>query len=231
MTTDRCNLSCVMCPFNGPGAPRKTETLDPKLVFKFMREIPRGQELWFAGTGEFFMDPHALNHLQLASHLGHEPRVLTNGQRMAPSLIDAVLESGVRQIRFSVDAIDPQSYAHIRRGGSFEDILRTCMYVRSRKPAYPGLRVEVNNTLFKDTIARQSEFVRFWRGKVDQVNFNAEYYDIFNFRNLFFTPGTRVGCQLSLYLLPSGRLSPCCAVNVYQHYNSLGVRCDAEKRQ
>jgi hypothetical protein len=219
-STEVCDISCVMCHFNGPLAPRKSATLAPDEALAFMTAIPKGR-LWFAATGEFLMDPNALVHLRNAVECGHEPCILSNGQLFTKELIDEILTIGVRMIRFSVDAYDPETYRKIRRGGELAKIVSACHYLRSRKKDYPELRVEVNNVLFRKTFGEQDRFVAFWRGLVDAVNFNAEYYNTFQFRNLFFDPGERVDCHLQLYLLPTGQMAPCCAVMVHQHTHNL----------
>lgn len=220
-TTEVCNISCSMCHFNGPRAVRKAGTTTLDQVKKYLAEIPPGQEVSFAGTGEFFMDPNALTYLRLAIESGHQPHILTNGQLLTPELIDQILETGVRFIRISVDAIDEDHYRKVRQGGELSVILAACDYLRQQKEKYPDLRVEVNNTLFLNTVNRQDEFIEFWRGRVDGVNFNAEYYDIFKFRNKFYEPQERNDCDLSVYLLPTGQMAPCCAMMVYQHYNNV----------
>jgi sulfatase maturation enzyme AslB (radical SAM superfamily) len=171
----------------------------------------------FAATGEFFMDPHALDHLRAAVELGHQPSILTNGLLLTPALIDEILRIGVRFVAISVDAIDHDQYRRIRRGGDFQLILDACAHLRSRKSDYPDIRVEINNVLFKATHHRQQEYVDFWRGKVDAVSFNAEYYDTFKFRNTIYDRGERVDCQIRAFLMPTGRITPCCAMTVYQH--------------
>jgi len=216
-TTEVCNISCVMCHFNGPHAIRKAGTLDPADVHLFLSQLPPGQHVPFASTGEFFMDPHALGHLRAAVEFGHQPSVLTNGLLLTPPLIDEILGIGVRFIAISVDAIDHDQYSRIRRGGDFQAILDACSYLRSKKAEYPDIRVEINNVLFKATFHRQQEYIDFWRGKVDGVSFNAEYHDTFKFRNTLFDRGERVDCQIRAFLLPSGKISPCCAMTVYQH--------------
>ena len=219
-STEVCDISCVMCHFNGPLAPRKSATLAPEEALAFMTAIPKGR-LWFAATGEFFMDPNALVHLRNAVKYGHEPCILSNGQSFTKELIDEILAIGVRMIRFSVDAYDPETYRKIRRGGELAKIVSACHYLRSRKKEHPELRVEVNNVLFRKTFGEQERFLAFWHGLVDAVNFNAEYYNTFQFRNLFFDPGERVDCHLQLYLLPTGQMAPCCAVMVHQHTHNL----------
>lgn len=216
-TTEVCNLSCVMCHFNGPNAVKKAETLSPEYVRKALREIPSGQEVWFAATGEFFIDPHALDHVSYASSLGLKPCVLSHGQLYTHELIDAVIDAGVRMFRISCDSVDPHQYAKIRRGGTLQNILDAVSYLRSKKSDLSDLRVEINCTIFASTMRKRDEMIRFWQGKVDQVNFNAEYYDIFRFRNIFFQPQERDDCRIQTYVLPSGKIAPCCAVMVYAH--------------
>src|SRR5690349_11989493 len=87
-TTEVCNLSCVFCHFNGPHAVKKDKQLSPELVAEALRELPRGSEIHFAATGEFFMDPHALHHLHEAIRLGLSPLVLTHGQLFSKELLD-----------------------------------------------------------------------------------------------------------------------------------------------
>jgi MoaA/NifB/PqqE/SkfB family radical SAM enzyme len=216
-TTERCELSCVMCHFNGPNATKKAATLSPELVEKGLRQLQPGFAVWFAATGDFFMDPNALTYLRKTSELGLNPCVLTHGQSLTPALMDAILDVGVRTLRLSVDAIDPHQYAKIRRGGSLDKILAACAYLRDKKETIADLRVDINCLLFKNTKEKQKEIEDFWRGKVDAVYFHAEYYDTFRFRNMFFTPKERVDCKMQLYVLPSGYITPCCAMMVYAH--------------
>jgi len=69
-TTEVCNLSCVMCHFNGPTAAKLQGTLTVDEVRKFLNSVPAGQ-IWFASTGDFLMDPNALAHLRSAVACGH----------------------------------------------------------------------------------------------------------------------------------------------------------------
>lgn len=219
-STEVCNITCVMCHFNGPWAPRKQGVLTVDEVKTYLEQIPRGP-VWFAGTGEFFMDPNALTHLRNAVALGHQPCILTNGLLLTPALMDEILDLGVRSFHISVDEIAPEKYRKIRIGGDLQIILDSCAYLRARKTKYPDLHVGINVTLFRKTFLRQQEFIDYWRGKVDQVNFNAEYYDIFKFRNTFFEAEQRCDCHLKVYLLPTGQMAPCCAMTVYQHHHQV----------
>lgn len=216
-TTEVCELSCVFCHFNGPNATKKAKTLAPELVDKALREMPPGQLVNFAATGDFFQDPQALDHLRRSREGGHPVCVLSHGQSMPPERLETLLALGVREFRFSVDHIEPRAYAKIRRGGDLDTVLATIAHLRQRKAEISDIKVEVNCILIGDTRARMAEFAEFWSTRVDAVNFHAEYYDTLKFRNVFYVPERRNDCHIQLYVLPSGYITPCCAMMVRSH--------------
>jgi Radical SAM superfamily len=218
MTTELCHLSCVMCHFNGPKAARHgAETLDSSIVDKVLRSRPQREKIWFVSTGEFFSDPNALSYLRRASDLGLSPRVITHGQLLAPAFIDQVLAAGVKEILLSVDSIDADQYAKIRRGGCLDVILDACRYLQERKHAGAEVTVGVSIICFPANKHGKDEVIAFWRERVDYVQFVSEYYDVFRLRRLFFIPERRTDCSLELIPLPSGRVAPCCAIAIYSH--------------
>ena len=216
-TTEKCELSCVFCHFNGPNATKKAEALDPALVEKGLRQVPIGQKVHFAATGDFFQDPHAHDHLRTSIELGHPVNILSHGQSMPPARLEEMLAMGVREFRFSVDHIEPRQYAKIRRGGDLERVLATIDYLRGRKQQIPDISVEINCILIGDAKERLQEFADFWSSRVDAAHFHAEYYDVLKFRNLFYIPDKRNDCHIQLYVLPSGQITPCCAMMVQAH--------------
>lgn len=216
-TTEVCELSCVFCHFNGPQATKKAKTLAPELVQKALREVPAGKVVNFAATGDFFQDPHAVDHLRRSIELGHPVEVLSHGQSMPADRLETLLALGVRRFRFSVDHIEPRAYAKIRRGGELDRVLEAIDHLKSRKRDLADIQVEVNCILIGDARARMQDFVDFWSTRVDAVNFHAEYYDTLKFRNVFYVPEKRNDCHIQLYVLPSGYITPCCAMMVRSH--------------
>ena len=102
-TTESCNLSCVFCHFNGPKAVKKARSLTTDQVKSVLDQVPRGEEIWIAATGELFMDEHALDHLRTAVALGHKVAILSHGQMFTSELLNEILEIGVRTIRMSAE--------------------------------------------------------------------------------------------------------------------------------
>jgi MoaA/NifB/PqqE/SkfB family radical SAM enzyme len=217
MTTELCHLSCVMCYFNGPKARRGTTTLDPDLVLKVLSSRPKNEKILFVATGEFFSDPNALLYIRMASELGLWPRVITHGQLLTPEFIDRILAAGLKELLISVDSIDKNQYAKIRRGGTLDVILNACAYFKQKKMADTDLRLGITVICFPKSNHSREEVVDFWRERVDYIQFVSEYYDVFQLRRLFFLPDRRVNCSLKLIPLPSGYVAPCCAIAIYSH--------------
>jgi hypothetical protein len=218
MTTELCHLSCAMCHFNGPKAARRgSDILDPGIVEKVLKTRPKGEKIWFVSTGEFFSDPNALSHLRTASDLGLSPRVITHGQLLVPELIDQILAAGVKEILLSVDSIDHEQYARVRRGGRLDVILNACRDLQERKCSGADVTVGVTVICFPASKHSKQDVIAFWRERVDYVQFVSEYFDVFRLRRLFFMPERRTDCGLELIPLPSGRVAPCCAVAIYSH--------------
>jgi hypothetical protein len=216
-TTEVCNPSCVMCHFNGPKALKKGRILSPITDERILDQIPAGEEVWFAATGEFFVDPDALHHLRAAVSRGFRVGVLSHGQFYDDKLLDKMLEIGVEIFRMSADSIDAAQFRKIRRGGELSKIVEACAYLKSKKHLFPDIRVEITCTLFSNTFGRQREFEKFWSDKVDRLLFNAEYYNQLKFRNILHQPRRRVNCEIKTYIVPSGHIAPCCAIMVNQH--------------
>lgn len=221
-----CNLECVFCHFNGPLATKTTESLAPALVRKAMDELAPGTVLPLAATGEFFMNPNAVDYVEYAISRGLVPDVLSNGTLYTPELLDRLLTVGLRLFRISCDSIEPMEYAKIRRGGELQKVIDAVTYLRARKSDYPDIRVYVQCTLLSTTEKKREAMLEFWSGKADQVLFNAEYYDTFRFRNLRYNPTKRVDCSLQTYVMPSGKIAPCCAIMVWEHDNDASFLPD-----
>lgn len=218
MTTEFCHLSCVMCHFNGPKAGRRgAVTLDPDIVIDVLKHRPKGAPFWFVATGEFFSDPNALRYIRTASELGLSPGAITHGQLLVPELIDEVLDAGLKRLLISVDSIDADQYAKIRRGGSLDVILNAFSHLRDARRAGRDITFGVSTICFTKQRHSRQEVIEFWRDKIDFLQFVSEYYDVFHLRRLFTMPERRTNCRLELIPLPTGKVAPCCAIAIYAH--------------
>jgi MoaA/NifB/PqqE/SkfB family radical SAM enzyme len=163
-TTNRCNLLCTTCP-------RTFEDLEPpadmswELFTSIVDQFPRLARVVLHGVGEPMMVralPRMIRHLK---DRGVYVLFNTNGtlltQRAGRELIDA----GLDELRISLDAATPKSFALVRGRDMFARILGN---VR----AFTALQSELKCTLprvslwltgLKETIAELPAFVRLAR--------------------------------------------------------------------
>ncbi|MFW5794732.1 MAG: radical SAM protein [Candidatus Woesearchaeota archaeon] len=114
--TDICNHRCDYCFHGGEGfdSSRVKEVLSEEqysLLFTEMSGLGI-KFLSISGGGEPFADKRTPNILRRAHYAGLETRVVTNGNFLSHKAKKELMKS--REIRFSIDAINPRTYSDIR---------------------------------------------------------------------------------------------------------------------
>jgi len=121
--TNRCNLSCVMCP-NKEFKKDELGFMD----FSFYRKIidqaqGRVYDINLHHRGESTLHPGLIDMIEYAKALDFSVKLHTNGttltEKMAQNLIDARLDL----ISFSFDGYTPDVYEKVRVGAKFEETL------------------------------------------------------------------------------------------------------------
>jgi MoaA/NifB/PqqE/SkfB family radical SAM enzyme len=163
-TTNRCNLLCTTCP-------RTFEDLEPaadmswELFTSIVDQFPRIARVVLHGVGEPMMVRALPRMIRYLKERGVYVLFNTNGtlltQRAGRELIDARLD----ELRISLDAATPQTFALVRGRDLFARILRN---VRAFTALQSELqcatpRVSLWLTGLKETIAELPAFVRLAR--------------------------------------------------------------------
>lgn len=121
--TDICNQGCSYCFHggNGYGRERKaTELLTPENYSTLFREfstlgIP---SISISGGGEPFARKDTSSIIDIAADSGISVRVVTNGNLVnSRDIYDSLLRC--QEVRFSIDTINPETYAEIRNVSSY----------------------------------------------------------------------------------------------------------------
>lgn len=170
--TEVCNLACVHCPHptfkesQHYGARYLEPELSAKLVDE-IREHGRGitQYIRYTSDGEPLVHPQAYDILQYAvQQSGTFVTLTTNGTIMNEKRTMKLLASGIHMIDISIDAVRPETYAKIRRGGELEvtrsNVLNLIRWVR--KSGSPT-KVVVSFVQQPDNVSEAAEFESFWR--------------------------------------------------------------------
>jgi hypothetical protein len=174
-----CNLRCVMCfqidrtftrkPFAG--------IMAMDLYRRIIDEIAAGgtKAITFASRGEPTLHPQLGAMLAYASAGSRffDLKLNTNATRLDEKLCHAILQSGVNEMVFSVDAHEKALYEEIRVRGDFDQVLANIERfhaIRARHYPQSKLRTRVSGVRFRPD-QDGAAFAAFWSKIVDHVGY------------------------------------------------------------
>ncbi|HUP47308.1 MAG TPA: radical SAM protein [Thermoanaerobaculia bacterium] len=153
--TSKCNLRCGMCPL--PVLRRPYEDMEWWLVEKAEREIHGlGMKLkWLHEMGE----PLLYSRIDDAIRLFPEASISTNGLVLTEEVGAKLLASPLKQLRISVDSIDPKIYPQLRTGGDFDKLVEMTRKFLDQAKGHP-IRIEIQKMRSRMTMDETVEDFR-----------------------------------------------------------------------
>lgn len=160
-TTNRCNLLCTTCP-------RTFEDLEPpadmgwELFTRIVDQFPRIARVVLHGVGEPMMVPLLPRMIRYLKDRGVYVLFNTNGTLLTRRKGQELLDSGLDELRVSIDAAEPQAFKQVRGRDMFARIVRNVRAFRAmqRQLAAERPRVSLWLTGLKETVAQLGDFVR-----------------------------------------------------------------------
>ena len=159
--TNRCNLLCETCP-------RTFEELEPpadmswELFTRIVDQVPDIARVVLHGVGEPMLVkglPRMIRHLK---DRGTYVLFNTNGTLLRPSKYQEIIDTGLDEMRVSLDAADRETYKLVRGKDFFDrivrDVRRFTDYQKSVNSETP--RVSIWLTGLKETVQQLPDFVR-----------------------------------------------------------------------
>ncbi|MDT7950823.1 MAG: radical SAM protein [Acetobacteraceae bacterium] len=159
--TNRCNLLCETCP-------RTFEDLEPpmdlsmELFTKIVDQVPNVKRVVLHGVGE----PMLVKHLpDMIRYLKKRPiHVLfnTNGTLLAPKKQREIIETGLDELRVSLDAAEAATFLKVRGKDMFDRIVRNVSSFTNLQRAIGAEKPLVSLWLtgLKETVDQLPDFVR-----------------------------------------------------------------------
>src|ERR1700736_5271626 len=122
-----CNALCPHCPYTNSNI-RKEYQDAPHMPENTFRKIADEAEKYAAylrisGGGEPMLHPQAVELLVYAKQVGCKIGLITNGSLFTEAKSVALLTASVDMIEFSVDARDPETYAVVRKGLDWDELV------------------------------------------------------------------------------------------------------------
>jgi MoaA/NifB/PqqE/SkfB family radical SAM enzyme len=159
--TNRCNLLCETCP-------RTFEALEPPadmswdLFTRIVDQAPGVTRAVLHGVGEPMLVPELPRMIRYLKARGVYVLFNTNGTLLREKRFRELIESGLDELRVSLDAADAASYAQVRGRPFFDRIVRDVRRMREfqdeKGVSHP--RVSLWLTGLKETIQQLPDFVR-----------------------------------------------------------------------
>jgi MoaA/NifB/PqqE/SkfB family radical SAM enzyme len=159
--TNRCNLLCETCP-------RTFETLEPpadmswQLFTKIVDQVPNIARVVMHGVGEPMLVRNLPDMIRYLKAGGTYVLFNTNGTLMQQKRFQELIDTGLDELRVSLDAADRESYAKVRGKDFFNRIVRDVgKFVAYQKQVGATTpRVSLWLTGLKETIEQLPAFVR-----------------------------------------------------------------------
>lgn len=160
-TTNRCNLLCTTCP-------RTFEALEPpgdmswKLFTDIVEQFPRIARVVLHGVGEPMMVRALPRMIRYLKDRGTYVLFNSNGTLLTRRKGRELIDSGLDELRVSLDGADARAFALVRGRDMFTRIVRNIRAFRmmQRELATERPRVSLWLTGLKETVAQLKDFVQ-----------------------------------------------------------------------
>lgn len=180
-TSSICNLRCPMCLCTIELERGKAEStithglMSWELYKKIVDEAAQigVYSIKLNWRGEPTMNQKLVDMVRYAKQKGILDVMLnTNAVELNEGLSSALINAGLDQIFFSVDSINPDTYARIRVGAEFERVMQNIRYFAAcnEKAGHPVF-TRVQKVLMTETKEENEEFKQYFADIVDQVAF------------------------------------------------------------
>jgi len=176
-TTNRCNARCVYCNHR-----YIKEFCD--MDFDFYKRIvdetvKYGREIHPNGYGEPLLYPHIVDAIAYARDKGFKKIVIyTNASLLTREMSEQILDAGLTEIRFSVDACDKAGFERVSPPLKWEEVLANieCFQELKNKGGYSA-KTMIRPTVTKEIYgAKLAKIRKFWESRVDKVVLVRECY-------------------------------------------------------
>jgi MoaA/NifB/PqqE/SkfB family radical SAM enzyme len=159
--TNRCNLLCETCP-------RTFETLEPPadmswaLFTRIVDQVPNIARVVLHGVGEPMLVKDLPRMVRYLKDRGTYVLFNTNGTLLQPRRFQELIDTGLDELRVSLDAADRESYLKVRGKDFFDRIVRDVgkFIAYQKKVGATTPRVSLWLTGLKETVEQLPAFMR-----------------------------------------------------------------------
>lgn len=217
--TNRCNLSCQMCP--RPVSHRPMSDLDWSLFESLADEMAHHGpilKVFLQKDGEPLMYPRLAEAVAKLreKRSARAVEIITNGTLLTVDRFRDLARAGLDTLIVSIDAVDPETYRTLKGRDTFETVVSQVERCIEEKKRLGGKAPAIKARL----VSRRGHeheverFTAYWKGKADAVDITPYHTWIGAVKDeRSYETRPRYPCSLLWYtgiVNADGQVSPCC---------------------
>jgi len=172
-----CNAKCPNCPYTNSQirTDYKDRPFMEETTFKIIADQCGKYGAWvrISGGGEPMLHPKAVELMVYAKKVGARVGLITNGSLFSTENSTQLLEAQIDMIEFSVDAGDPETYGKVRRGLTWDWLLKNVQQMVELRNRLKSLTKIIASGINQVDV-NINAVARFWEPMVD--NFQKRKY-------------------------------------------------------
>ena len=175
--TNGCNLKCVTCNNTHSPVDKGKMPFDMacKIIDEAWEEIGDQGVLGLFIRGESVIHPQLADMIKYARQKGFRKILLsTNVMLLTDERARRLLQSGLTELRLSVDAVDAETFEKTRAGSNFGIITQNLEALhRARKDLGSSCHFRLHAALHRQSFERIPEFIRRWHHMIQTFKFTV----------------------------------------------------------
>lgn len=171
-------MHVVLCAQKGRGGEgiRNLQLMEDEVFDKILNELSRYNDwiemICLNSDGEPLLDKKIALRIKKLKDIGiKRVNISTNGQLLTREKIRELLESGLDDIRISLDAFTKETFEKIRAGLNYDIVKRNVLnLIEMRNNANSDLEIRIRMVELEENIQEREAWLNFWQEKVGRTD-------------------------------------------------------------
>lgn len=173
-TLAKCNSRCIMCPRSSHAPIRQTlemaDWIFEKIINELKDHVDHVRRVTPQGYGEPVLDKKLPSRIAQLKKIGiREVFISTNASLLNEERAGAILESGLDQVDFSVDAVSKVTYEKIRKGINYDVVVHNIQnFIKMRDKMKSKTRIRFRYVIQAENDHEYDDFCLFWKKRIGE---------------------------------------------------------------
>lgn len=165
--TSVCNADCPFCPREVLDGKNKHMSMDTvRKLADHLRLEKSSRRVVLCGIGESTLHPKLEEIIELLTASGAHVCMTTNGTRLDGQRFDRLVQCGLREINFSLNAFTAETHQRVMRLKNFKEVTTHLDDILEHHlPKFPEVKLHVSFVVCNINEHEVSDFVESWRQK------------------------------------------------------------------